>query len=134
MNKWQVLCPLAVIAIAVIAFTMVSGSNHHRYYVRAQTRMIGRELLAATNSVRLVPTDPGFRKRLSEFLSSRAGVAEVVLGDAPSPIGDGTACSRLILSNATGGRLGIRLRQDSEPERFHVLGVWTVPESAGQAN
>ena len=137
MNKWQVLCPLAAIAIAAVVFAVfavVSGSNHHRYYVQAQTRMMGRELIATTNSARLVQLGPGLRKRLSEFLSSPAGVAEVVLGDAPSPIGDGSACSRLVISNATGGRLGIRLRQDSEPERFHVLGVWTVTESAGQAN
>src|SRR2546426_7540907 len=98
---------------------MVSGRNHRRYYVYAQTWMIGQELIAATNSTRLVQIGSGLQKRLSEFLVSPVGVAEVELGDEPSPIGDGTACSRVIVSNATGGRLGIRLRQDAEPERFH---------------
>jgi len=133
-NKWQIICPLVAIAIAVMVFAVVSGSKHHRYYVYAQTRMIGQDLIATTNSARLAQIGPNLQKRLSEFLSSPAGVAEVVLGDEPSPIGDGAACSRLIVSNATGVRLGIRLRQDSEPERFHVLGFWTITEQDGAAN
>jgi hypothetical protein len=133
-NKWQIICPLAAIALVVIVFAMVSGANHRRYDVQAQTRMIGQELIATTNSTRLVQVGSGLQKRLSEFLTSPAGVADVTLGDEPSPIGDGTACSRLIVSNATGGRLGIRLRQDSEPERFHVLGFWTITEPDGAAN
>ncbi|HRY49498.1 MAG TPA: hypothetical protein P5186_15720 [Candidatus Paceibacterota bacterium] len=134
MNKWQIICPLVAIAIVAVVFAMVSGRNHHCYYVYAQTRMIGQELITATNSTRLVQIGSGFRKRLSEFLVSPAGVAEVELGDEPSPIGDGTACSRVIVSNATGGRLGMRLRQDAEPERFHVLGFWTITEPDGPAN
>ncbi len=134
MNKWQIICPLVAIAIVAVVFAMVSGRNHRRYYVYAQTRMIGQELIAATNSTRLVQIGSGLQKRLSEFLVSPVGVVEVELGDEPSPIGDGTACSRVIVSNATGGRLGIRLRQDVEPERFHVLGFWTITERDGPAN
>ncbi len=129
MNKWQVLCPLAVIAIAVIAFTMVSGSNHHRYYVRAQTRMIGRELLAATNSVRLVPTDP-FSGSGSRSFQLCAGVAEVVLVMRPHRL-EMTACSRLFIQRdrrAFGIRCG-RIRA-----REIMFGCVDVPESAGQAN
>ena len=78
MNKWQIICPLAAIAIVATVFAVVSGSNHHRYYVYAQTRMIGQELIATTNSTRLVQIGPGLQKRLSEFLVSPAGVAGVI--------------------------------------------------------
>ncbi len=120
-------------AIVAVGFAVVTGANHHRYYLYAQTRMIGQELIATTNSTRLVHLGSGLQKRLAEFLASPAGIAEAVLGDEPSPIGDGAACSRLVVSNAAGGRLGIRLRQDSEPERFHVLGFWTITEPDGAA-
>jgi len=87
-----------------------------------------------TNSTRLVQIGSGLRTKLSEFLASPAAVQQVELGDEPSPIGDGTACSRVILSNAAGTRVGIRLRQDAEPERFHVVGYWTITEPDGAAN
>ncbi len=126
MNKWQIICPLAAFAIVAVVFAMVSGSKHHRYYVQAQTHMLGQELIATTNSSRLGRLDSGLQKRLSEFLASPAHVAAVLLGDEPSPIGDGVASSRLILSNAAGERLAIRLRQGSGPEKFYVLNFWTV--------
>jgi hypothetical protein len=93
--------------------------------------MIGRDLIARTNSERLVQIGSALPLRLSSFLRSSSAVAEVKLGDEPSPIGDGTASSRLILSNAVGERLGIRLRSCAEPERFRVLGFWTVTEPSG---
>lgn len=96
--------------------------------------MIGQELIATTNSARLVHIGSGLYGRLATFLTSPAGVADVLLGDEASPIGDGRACSRLVVSNASGVRLGIRLRQDSEPERFHILGFWTITEPDGPAN
>ncbi|MEO6034887.1 MAG: hypothetical protein ABIQ35_06505, partial [Verrucomicrobiota bacterium] len=42
----------------------------------------------------------GLQERLIQFLSSPSSVAEVKIGDEPTPIGNGTACSQLILSNA----------------------------------
>jgi hypothetical protein len=132
-NKWQIICPLAPIVIAVVVFARVWSLNHYRYYVSAQTRMIGEELIATTNSTRLLKIGPGLKQRMSEFMAVPPGIAEIMHGDERSPIGDGTACSRLILSNATGGRLGIRLRQDSKPERFHVLGFWTIAEPSRAA-
>ena len=86
MNKWQIICPLVAMAMVGVVFAIVSGSNHHRYYVHAQSRTIGEELVATTNSARLVHIGSGLQKRLSEFLVSPAGVAEVLLGDEPSPV------------------------------------------------
>jgi hypothetical protein len=128
MNKWQIICPLVAIALVVIVFTAIRGRAHRAYYIQAHTRMIGEDLIARTNSSHLVQIGPGLRKRLSDFLAFPSGVADVQLGDEPSPIGGGAACSRLVVSNVTGGRLGIRFRQDSAPERFHVLGFWTITE------
>jgi hypothetical protein len=126
MNKWQIICP--VVAIVLVAFFggTWQGRREARYYVLAQTRMIGEELSRGTNSPRLGALDPALQARLSGFLTPQRGVAEVLLGDQRAPLGDGTACSLLVLSNGVGARLGIRLYQDAGPERFHVLGYWTI--------
>jgi hypothetical protein len=133
-NKWQIICPVVSIGIVAVVFAMISGRSHHRYFIYAHSRMVGEELAATTNSPHLVQIGPGLQKRLSDFLVLPAGLSDVLIGDEPSPIGDGSACSRVVLSNATGGRLGIRLRQDVEPERFQVLGFWTITEPDGAAN
>ena len=134
MNKYQIICPVVALVLVGILFAVVSGRNHQRYFIQAQSRMIGQDLISSTNSTRLVQIGPGLQKRLAEFLGAPAGIAEVNLGDEPSPIGDGRACSRVVLSNATGERLGIRLRQDAKPERFHVQGFWTITEPLRRAN
>ena len=133
-NKWQIICPVVALAIVALVFAVIGGRVRHRYYLYAQTDIIGEELCTTTNSPRLAQIGPELQKRLADFLSSPSGVAEVQLDDVSSPIGDGSACSRLILSNAVEERIGIRLRQDSEPERFHVLGYWTVIEPGTAAN
>ncbi|HYG35351.1 MAG TPA: hypothetical protein VEC99_11230 [Clostridia bacterium] len=113
---------------------MISGRNHHRYFVYAHSRMVGEELAATTNSPHLVQIGSSLQKRLSEFLLPPAKLSLVLIGDEPPPIGDGAACSRVVLSNAAGKRLGIRLRQDTEPEKFHILGFWSIIEPGGSAN
>ena len=128
MNKWQIICPVVAIAVVAIFALGGQGRREHRYYVLAQTRMIGVELSRGSNSPRLAALGPALQARLSEFLTPQSGVAEVVLGDQPAPLGDGTACSRLVLSNSVGARLGIRLHQDPGLERFRVLGYWTITE------
>jgi hypothetical protein len=134
MNKWQIICPVLAMAFVAIFGLAGQGRRNHRYYISAQTRVIGEELTASTNSSRLAPIGAALRDRLCGFLAAQSGVADVLLGDEPSPVGDGTACSRLILSNAVGARLGIRLGQDAGPERFHVLGYWTITEPGAAAN
>jgi hypothetical protein len=88
-NKWQIICPVVAIAIVAVVFAMLSGRNHHRYFVYAHSRMIGEDLVATTNSPHLVQVDPALQKRLSEFLVSPAGLSDVLIGDEPSPNGDG---------------------------------------------
>ena len=131
--NWKFIGPLATVAMLVFMFGVLSGSRH-RLSERGRIWLIGHELIATTNSTRLLHVASGLEARLSKFLASPAGVAEVRLGDEPSPIGNGTACSRLILSNAAGEHLGIRFGRASEPERFDVLGWWTITEPDGPAN
>ncbi len=133
-NKWQIICP--VVAMVVFGAIVFSGQARRniRYYITAQTTMVGQELVRGTNSSRLAEISPALQHRLSGFLASPSGVADVMLGDERPPIGDGTACSRLVLSNAVGARLGIRLRQEATADKFHVLGFWTITEPRGAAN
>jgi len=62
-NKWQIICPLVAMAIVGVVFALVSGSNHHRYYLHAQTRMIGEELVA-------MRSEPGVRALVAILLLS----------------------------------------------------------------
>lgn len=129
MNKWQIICPLAALALVSVPAAiglLRQPTLAHRGYVKGQTHTIGLDLCRSTNSARLVRMPPALRDRLSHFLRSPAGVAGVSLGDEPAPLGDGTACSRLVLSNASGARFTVRLRQEPGPEHFYVLGFWTT--------
>jgi hypothetical protein len=130
-NRWQIICPLAALAVFLMAVAMIAGHRNRGYYLHAQAWNIGKDLIASTNSELLVQMDSGLARRLSSFLSLSSAVAEVKLGDEPPPIGDGTASTRLILSNAHGERLGIRLCQDSVPEKFRVVGSWSIAEPVG---
>ncbi len=83
MNKWQIISPLALLTAVGLLVAMVHGRHQHRAYVTAQTRMVGQELIAATNSPRLVNGDRAFTRSLSMFLASPARVSNVQLGDEP---------------------------------------------------
>lgn len=124
MNKWQIICPLAAMAIAVVILAWAQGNAHHRYYLTAQTKQIGLDLLKTTNSPQLVRLGVGLERRLASLLNTNAGVSQGLLGDEPSPIGNGKASCRLILTNAVGDSVGIRLRADAG--KFHVLGYYTL--------
>lgn len=134
MSKWQIICPVSAMALVAVLLVLSSGSRHRRYHLFAQTRMIGQELITTRNSPRLLPLGSDAEKRLAEFLSSGASAAAVMLDDEPPPVGDGTAASRLILSNAAGETLGIRLSHEPESRRFRILGFWTNQEDPGVMN
>jgi len=109
------------------------GKARHKYYIVDRTEMIGEDLASTTNSTLLVQLEPGLVDELARFSSLSNTVFEVRLGDKRGPGDEGVACSRVILSNAESGSLVIRLRQDSDAERFHVLsfGRSTEPASGG---
>ena len=128
MNKTQLVVLLVSVFLAVAIVGILHGRKQHAHFITVQTRQIGVDLVEATNSAKLVRVGSGLQAELMELLAFPTDVAVVRLGDAPSPIGNRTACSQLILTNSRLKRLGIRLRQDSDPESFHVLGYWNIRE------
>ena len=126
MNKWQIICPIAAMAIAAVVVLKLISASVNRDSNRQQVYQIGRELITTTNSARVDRLGHGLEQRLSDFLGSPSGVAAVKSGDEPSPIGNGQATSRLFLTNSSGQHLGIRLRRESTSGQFHVLGFWNV--------
>lgn len=132
MNRWQIIGPVGFLAAAVaLVLSVIHANQVRQQLIIPQTYRIGRELIATTNSTLLDGVGlGGLEVRLTGLLAYPTQVATVLLGDEPAPIGDGHACSRLILTNAHGDRLGIRLREDPHSERFRVLGFWTITDQS----
>jgi hypothetical protein len=126
MNKWQIICPLTAIAIVglVMVWLQPYGQRKANRYLEVQAVQAGWDLVNTTNSPPLVHVGSGLEGRLVGLLHTNAGVSQVLLGDEPSPIGNGKASCRLILTNASGDSVGIRLRADSG--KFHVLGYYSI--------
>ncbi len=121
MNKWQIICPVAALLVAGVVVGVIAMRSQHHGVIYVASRRAGMDLVSATNSTRLVRISPFLKARLEKMLASPTQVAAVFVGDAPPPIGDGNACSRLVLTNAAGERLLIRLR-DAGSGRFEVVG------------
>jgi hypothetical protein len=114
--------------IVGLVFGIIAIRGQHRGFISVASRSIGGDLIASTNSSHLVRIGPDLQARLSELMAARTHVADVLLGDEPSPYGDGTASSRLVLTNDAGRGLLIRLRPAEQSGMFHVLGFRTVSE------
>jgi hypothetical protein len=127
-NKWQIICPVVALLIVGLVFGVIAIRGQHRGFISVASRSTGGDLIASTNSSHLVRIGPDLQARLAELLSSRTHIADVLLGDEPSPYGDGAASIRLILTNEAGKGLLIRLRSAEESGMFHVLGFRTVSE------
>jgi len=134
MNKWQVICPLVVIAFALGVVAVIQGRNDRRYFIQVATASIGADLIRGTNSALLVPRAndneilPHMERRLFELHRAPTHIAAVLDGDEPRPIGDGTACSRLVLTNEEAEGILIRLAQSDAIGSFHVLGYLQIPQ------
>src|SRR5580765_1258728 len=105
-----------------LVFGIIAVRGQHRGFISMALRSIGGDLVKTTNSLHLVHISPQLHARLSDLLAARTHVAEVLLGDEPSPVGDGTACSRLVLTNEVGQGLVIRLRPAKHSAMFEVPG------------
>ena len=113
-------------ALAAVVLARIIGKQEHRSFIVVASRSIGHDLITSTNSSHLVRLGPDLTSKLGELLTATTRVSSVLLGDAPAPFGDGTACSRLVLTNEAGRSLAIRLRQADDRGKFHVLGFQTV--------
>jgi hypothetical protein len=125
MNKWQIICPVVAFLLVGAVVVVWGGAKQHRLFLTDQAWLIGNDLIESTNSSRVVTVGPSLRARLETFLAHPASVSQTVLGDEPG-LGDGAATSRVILTNAVGDKIGIRLRWDGSSEKSDVLGFWTV--------
>jgi hypothetical protein len=118
-NKWQIICPLVALAIAVVVAAVISGANHQRTlqaaYIR-QVKTIGHDLVSTTNSTQLVPLTDEQRTALSAFLSSTAQVERVARGGGPTGF-------ELVLTNHLAGRLRLDLVRDAKSGKFQVVQV-----------
>jgi len=127
----------AVIATVVGANFVRSAAESRRYVTLIATASAGHELINATNTIHMIQLDPAFRTCLSRLLISPTGIQKVVLGDERPPVGDGHASSRLVLTNALGQGLAVRLRLRHEASNgpiFDVLSYWKISEAGAPAD
>lgn len=111
---------MGVFALAVLWNSSIS---HGRALLLHETRMIGEELLTNTNSSRIANLDPesSLHKSLALLFYTNAMVAQITLTNEPSIIDKRKAASLLVLSNAAGQTLRIRLQRASERDKYDVL-------------
>jgi hypothetical protein len=124
MNKWQILCPVTAMVVIGAIVGILALQGQHRRFISTASSGIGADLIRATNSPHLVRLSPFLQQRLARLLRARTQVAAVLEGDDARPEGDGSACSRLVLTNTAGDRLLIRLRRTGSG-KFEVVGFRT---------
>ena len=122
MNKRQIICLVVAMLVLGLVVALLVVRSQNRGLIRAASLSIGQDLIRTTNSTHLVRVGPYLRAQLSDLLASPTRVATVLLGDARSPDGDGSACSRLVLTNKAGHRLLIRLRRADRTGMFDAVG------------
>ena len=120
MNRWQIICPLTAVLVFGMVMVVVATKARHRAVITGASLAIANDLITATNSPHVLRVNPYLAAQLSKLLGSPTHIAAVLSGDEPS--GGGMACSRLVLTNAAGQRLLIRLRQAGRPGTFEVVG------------
>jgi hypothetical protein len=132
MNKRRMLGWGAVVAV-IAALTVLVAMTHRfgtsNQVLTARTYQIGQDLISHANSTFLAGLPPGLAGQLSNLLKSPTRIAAVLSGDEPPPVGDGSACSRLILTNQLAKGLELRLCPASTPDKFRVLGYWPTSSS-----
>ena len=121
MNKWQIICPVVALLVGGIVAVNIAARSQRRGIIIAASSSLGHDLITSTNSAHLIRVNPFLRAKLSRLLGSPTHVASVLAGDSPKPDGDGSACSRLVLTNNAGQRLLIRLRQAGGAGMFEVV-------------
>lgn len=132
MNKrliaWLILV-LAILGAIAAVITMKNRLGASDQMVTSRTYQIGQDLIAKANSPQLAGMPPGLAGQLSNLLGSPTHVSAVLLGDEPPPVGDGSACSRLILTNQRAKGLELRLCSAQDPSKFRVMGYWPTSSS-----
>jgi len=128
MNKWQIILPITAFAVVFLAIGITHELGERDYAIRLMTASVGHELVTSTNSSHLTGGGADLQAQLYKLHTSPVGISTVLLGDEPSPIGDGSACSRLTLTNEVGQGLLIRLQQTDHPATFRVLSFRSISQ------
>ena len=129
MNKGRLIAAAVVVTILAAAAGILAlkhGDAESKRSVVSRTYQIGQDLIAHTHSPQLSGLPPGLGGQLANLLNSPTHIAAVLLGDEPPPVGDGSACSRLILTNQMAKGLELRLCPATVPGQFRVMGYWPV--------
>jgi hypothetical protein len=121
----QIIAVISGMVLAAVIWGFARNRLNHRNSVTAGAYQVGQDLITTTNSPHLTGLRPGLSGRLSILLSSPTRVAAVLPGDESAPVGDGSACSRLVLTNQLGNGLELRLGY-AAPDRFEILGYWPI--------
>jgi hypothetical protein len=134
MSKRRIIGLGAVVAIAA-ALTVLVAMTHRlgssKQAIAARTYQIGQDLISRGTSTQLAGLPPGLPGQLSNLRSSPTTVAAVLLGDEPPPVGDGSACSRLILTNQLAKGLELRLCPAFTGDKLRILGYWPTSINPG---
>ena len=100
---------------------------------------VGYQILAAalkdnqytTERIAVVHIGNGLKRKLATIGVSLNGSCSVigVSGDAPKPIGDGSASDHILISCGGKHVLGLRLMLEAKLNKFHVIGFWSPRSS-----
>jgi hypothetical protein len=124
MNKQQIIAPLGLMGIVAL-FGMISFTrSQSESFAYAYAGKVAHEIITTTNSSHLDSVQPEIRAQLDQFLSPGAKVERILLGDEPSPTGDGEANFRIVLRDMSDSRLALRFRRIGN-DQCEILGCWT---------
>ena len=120
---------IIIVLMAIWAFMLfVVPMGARQKAIHRASLSIGSELIRTTNSSRLGNIGPDLQAQLASLLGAPTQVSTVLFGDEPPPIGDGRARCRLVLTNAIGQGLLIRLGKEHATNHFRVLGFHSISQ------
>jgi hypothetical protein len=135
MTRGPLILILAFAGVLVfIGITNVNDARKMRDEARTiRALAVAWDLMRTANSTNLTGIGTEFRADLAAILSAPTDRIALV-GDEPPPRGDGTACSRLILTNTQRQTLHLRLQEEPGSGKFHLLSYWRTTEPSSPAN
>jgi len=125
-----------ILILVASAWFTSRAKQERRDLMLALSMSVGSDLVHTTNSRALTGVTAELQSDIKQIQASPTQ-AIIRTGDDSPPLGDGRAYFRLLLTNAIGQGLTLRLRPESEPgtglRKFRVLG-YRKTEPTGAAN
>jgi hypothetical protein len=127
---------VVILSVVAIALFTARAKRERRDLTLALSLSVGTDLVHSTTSKALTGVTAELQSDIKQIQASPAQ-AIIQAGDDDPPLGDGSASARMLLTNAIGQTLTLRLRLESEPgtglRNFRVLG-YRKTEPGGAAN